>query len=281
MILKAIDYCCRSEIKKKIKDALNKTRDEILSRNMVVTIEDDTDSTIDYTDTKKGRDYIKSILKQSLGVDVQLGVDNHTLIARLTREGLNHASKNNNNKEKAALFNKFIKLADSSIYSYSTVQDKKHSVASAKINEKSYWDSFLSVACFEDVYYNVIFSVRSIDSDVRGQIYDSWIKKEANASHGVGTQNESANELPNYGSQIASTNIISDSSSKINTPDEKSSDRFNDTDYLSAVERGDMKTAQKMVDEAAKAAGFTSPKLYHGTKSYGFTEFDLVLKTKP
>ena len=79
--------------KEKIKEALNKTRDEILSRNMVVTIEDDTDSTIDYTDTKKGRDYIKSILKQSLGVDVQLGVDNHTLIARLTREGLNHASK--------------------------------------------------------------------------------------------------------------------------------------------------------------------------------------------
>lgn len=59
------------------------------------------------------------------------------------------------------------------------------------------------------------------------------------------------------------------------------SDRFNDTDYLSAVERGDMATAQKMVDEAAKAAGYTSPKIYHGTKNFGFTEFDLVLKTKP
>lgn len=122
----------------------------------------------------------------------------------------------------------FLKPSDSDI----GINGKKHSVASAKINEKSYWDSFLSVACFEDVYYNVIFSVRSIDSDVRGQIYDSWIKKEANASHGVGTQNESANELPNYGSQIASTNIISDSSSKINTPDKKSTDRFNDTDYF-------------------------------------------------
>jgi len=42
-----------------------------------------------------------------------------------------------------------------------------------------------------------------------------------------------------------------------------------------------MATAQKMVDEAAKAAGFTSPKLYHGTRSFGFTKFDLVLKTKP
>lgn len=42
-----------------------------------------------------------------------------------------------------------------------------------------------------------------------------------------------------------------------------------------------MATAQQMVDEAAKAAGYTSPKLYHGTKNFGFTEFDLVLKTKP
>ena len=52
-------------------------------------------------------------------------------------------------------------------------------------------------------------------------------------------------------SGTASTNIISDNPKKINTPDEKSSDRF-DTDYLSAVERGDMKTAQKMVGKAAK-----------------------------
>lgn len=37
-----------------------------------------------------------------------------------------------------------------------------------------------------------------------------------------------------------------------------------DADYLSAVERGDMETAQRMVDEAAKAAGYTI-KAYHGT----------------
>lgn len=30
-----------------------------------------------------------------------------------------------------------------------------------------------------------------------------------------------------------------------------------DADYLSAVKRGDMQTAQQMVDEAAKAAGYT------------------------
>jgi len=56
--------------------------------------------------------------------------------------------------------------------------------------------------------------------------------------------------------------------------DNKSSDRFTDTAYLSAVERGDMETAQRMVDEAARAAGYNTPVLYHGTKFYqGFTSF--------
>jgi len=43
-----------------------------------------------------------------------------------------------------------------------------------------------------------------------------------------------------------------------------------DTDYLATVERGDMETAQKMVDEAAKAAGY-DVKAYHGTEKR-FTE---------
>ena len=78
-------------------------------------------------------------------------------------------------------------------------------------------------------------------------------------------------------------NTIPQSASKINTPDEKPSDRF-DTDYLSAVERGDMKTAQQMVDEAAKAAGYDIH-LYHGAKSGGgftvFKDWQYFTKNKP
>lgn len=43
-----------------------------------------------------------------------------------------------------------------------------------------------------------------------------------------------------------------------------------DQDYLDAVNRGDMKTAQRMVDEEAKKHGLTS-RLMHGTNSFGFT----------
>jgi hypothetical protein len=50
----------------------------------------------------------------------------------------------------------------------------------------------------------------------------------------------------------------------------KFSDR--DSSYLDAVNRGDMVTAQRMVDEAAKKAGYNSPKLFHGTTQFGFTQ---------
>jgi hypothetical protein len=45
-----------------------------------------------------------------------------------------------------------------------------------------------------------------------------------------------------------------------------------DADYMAAVERGDMETAQRMVDEAARAAGYTIGPVYHGTKQ-SFTSF--------
>ena len=47
-----------------------------------------------------------------------------------------------------------------------------------------------------------------------------------------------------------------------------------DADYFSAIERGDMETAQKMVDEAARGAGYDTLPLYHGTVNE-FTVFDL------
>jgi hypothetical protein len=46
-----------------------------------------------------------------------------------------------------------------------------------------------------------------------------------------------------------------------------------DADYLAAVERGDMATAQRMVDEAAMASGYTI-EAFHGTPKGGFTEFN-------
>lgn len=46
-----------------------------------------------------------------------------------------------------------------------------------------------------------------------------------------------------------------------------------DQAYMDAVESGDMEAAQRMVDEAAKEAGYTK-KAYHGTPNAEFTVFD-------
>ena len=49
-----------------------------------------------------------------------------------------------------------------------------------------------------------------------------------------------------------------------------------DADYMAAVESGNMDEAQRLVDEAARVAGFDTPLLHHGTPSFGFTTFDLA-----
>lgn len=46
-----------------------------------------------------------------------------------------------------------------------------------------------------------------------------------------------------------------------------------DQKYLDAVEGGDMEKAQKMVDAAAKAAGYNIGPVYHGTTTHNFTKF--------
>ena len=81
------------------------------------------------------------------------------------------------------------------------------------------------------------------------------------------------------------TDIIPDYSEKGNTSDEKRLDQSRDDDYLSAVNRGDMETAQRMVDEAAERAFADSKirgedgklvKVYHGTDA-DFTVFDRTM----
>ena len=47
-----------------------------------------------------------------------------------------------------------------------------------------------------------------------------------------------------------------------------------DSEYSAAIESGNIQEAQRLVDEAAKAAGYNSEPLYHGTQSFGFTKID-------
>ena len=69
----------------------------------------------------------------------------------------------------------------------------------------------------------------------------------------------------------ASKNSIRSSSENVN--EKFSRESVSDSAYMKAVERGDTESAQRMVDEAAKKAGYTV-KMYHGSKrGGGFTVF--------
>ena len=54
-----------------------------------------------------------------------------------------------------------------------------------------------------------------------------------------------------------------------------------DAAYLDAANRGDVETAQRMVDEAAKAAGYTIGPVYHGTAGEAFTTWSFGEKGIP
>jgi hypothetical protein len=54
-----------------------------------------------------------------------------------------------------------------------------------------------------------------------------------------------------------------------------------DTDHAKAVQSGDMETAQRLVDEAAKKAGYTVGPVYHGTTHGGFNRFKIPSEVDP
>ena len=85
--------------------------------------------------------------------------------------------------------------------------------------------------------------------------------------------------MPTYDLVESSKDRLPHPDSKVNTIDKKSSSRAKvtpetDTTYLSAVKRENMETAQRMVNEAARLAGYPK-RLLHGTTQFGFTEADV------
>ena len=124
--------------------------------------------------------------------------------------------------------------------------------------------------------YNLEAAERSFDKFVeKGGYYEGWyndgidVDGEADIVAEDVRAGKRANEV-GYGRQDVNFEDVA-KGRKTNREHGKAS-RELDTEYLSAVNRGDMETAQKMVDEAAKKAGYTI-KAYHGSNA-DFTVFD-------
>ena len=115
--------------------------------------------------------------------------------------------------------------------------------------------------------------------DVHNEEYQADLLREGNIKYTK--KNESIVQLlsqrrkvPKAMASNAFEHIIEDYERFVKENEEKLSDRTTaqlDADYMKAVEDGDMETVQRMVDEAAKRAGYTI-EAYHGSR-YEFNVF--------
>ena len=114
---------------------------------------------------------------------------------------------------------------------------------------------------------------RRLKDDVNSNAgtFDRWVKSFqsrkrsnnwnfGNASGGTSTNRIDGMDGQQRGSESQPNSQTSNGDSKL----KGKASRELDTEYLNAVERGDTDTAQRMVDEVAKNAGYTI-KAYHGT----------------
>lgn len=158
-----------------------------------------------------------------------------------------------------------------------------------------YWRNEI-VANASEMFINDESAMRALISEHAdvAQTVDQWFKKmnyalrrafkgvvtsgsaEADAAKELQANVEAFSEAQKRWSALLKESV--EAKKAVGTAEESEGARFSkriDSDYIKAVESGDKETAQKLVDEAAKAAGYDSEPLYHGTQNFGFTKLDV------
>lgn len=158
-----------------------------------------------------------------------------------------------------------------------------------------YWQNEI-VANASEMFINDESAMRALISEHAdvAQTVDQWFKKmnyalrrafkgvvtsgsaEADAAKELQANVEAFSEAQKRWSALLKESV--EAKKAVGAAEESGGARFSkriDSDYMKAVESGDTETAQKLVDEAAKAAGYDSEPLYHGTQNFGFTKLDV------
>ena len=150
-----------------------------------------------WADWKVAREYLKGILEKFIGNSVYFTHNNQYAEAYLTRAGVDHSVGGTITAERAEIFDQFKKLIKNAEYAFSSKNDP-HSNSNKKISGRIDWDCFVAVAMIGDESYPVVFKIRTIDRDVRSQIHEMSMKKEADGSHDPGKQNELQGGMSTY-----------------------------------------------------------------------------------
>ena len=136
-------------------------------------------------------------------------------------------------------------------------------------NNIRYWDYYVKTVQIDGKVYDLHADVKKSNKD--NYVYSLYLKdnvtKKAAPIKRLSKRREKMMETTFNDNTIPQNNPI------VNSKYMQKSENDVDADYMTAVNNGDMETAQRLVDEAAERAGYTMP-LYHGSKSGGgFTKF--------
>lgn len=184
------------------KNAINRIANDLDSRGKFVLVTDE--QVAKYADVdrlgnyKVARAYLKSILKSFMGDSVYFEYNGNRAEVYLTKDGVNHSVGGDIKSDKVAIFQQFKDLVKKAEYVFSTKNDI-HSNANKTIGGRIDWDCFVALAKIGDKKYPVVFKIRTIDQDVRSQIYEMATKKEVDSSHDHGQREKPLDELPDYG----------------------------------------------------------------------------------
>ena len=209
---------------------------------------------------------LRTFLSQLKGNNFEFEVEGNVLEAKLYNVGIDEVLEKVT-QDKAEMLYTSEEIFKNSKYLYSTPDyDGDPNIYR--------WNYFYTPVQINDNVVGIRIAIRDMMNPHESQIYNWGIKKDTSLD-GTG---RGADARSSYGvsSDVSSDNSISQKTdlstqNSKNVPEGKASCEL-DTEYLSAVERGDMKTAQRMVDEAAKKAGYNI-KNYHATLAINFTEF--------
>lgn len=162
----------------------------------------------------------------------------------------------------------YFELVENSIYDHSSTEIGKKTNSDIHDNVNQ-WDYYIKTIMVDNNIFDVLINVA--DKGNNQYVYDVTLNSKKN------------NRLPSSNSDVAlnlgksvDTNV-SQNSTAVNTynmqkSNKNSNQMYSDREYEQAVKNDDMETAQKMVDETAKNAGYNI-KAYHGTPNGTFTVF--------
>ena len=182
--------------------AIDRTVAGLVDRGKVVKIKADkvkkNGINSELNDRKAARQYLKGILEKFIGDSVYFTHNNQYAEAYLTRAGVDHSVGGAITAERVEIFDHFKQLVKNAEYAFSSKNDV-HSNSNKKVSGRIDWDCFVAVATIGKDAYPVVFKIRTIDRDVRSQIYEMATKNKANGSHDPGQQNNPLGEMSAYG----------------------------------------------------------------------------------